>query len=167
MRAVLWIIRAPPAFPGGLPVLYFLSRAGLQELPKRLAGLWGGRCLLHARPSGKERVCNCEKQGRPSKVRDFSHKSRVRQSRLYFSSTAVQTSRPFTRIGNSNHRRNALYPFLSLSSQSQRLKETPSRLAEPRVLGKSCSRELGQKEGGDSCPPRSHSVTAVCGQRVE
>lgn len=90
MRAVLWIIGAPPAFPGGLPVLYFLSQARLQELPKRLAGLCGGLRLLHPRPSGKERVCNCEKQGRPSKVHDFSHKSRIRQSRSYFSPTAAQ-----------------------------------------------------------------------------
>lgn len=121
MRAVLQIIGAPPpAFPGGLPVLYFLSQARLQELPKRLAGLCGRLRLLHPRPSGKERVCNCEKRGRPSKGHDFSHKSRIRQARSYFSSTAAQESRPFTRIGDSKHRRSVFYPFSSLSGQSQR-----------------------------------------------
>ena len=43
-----------------------------------------------------------------------------------------------------------------LVAESGRLKETPLCLAEPRVLGASCSWELGQKEGGDPCPPRLH-----------
>lgn len=57
MKAVLRIIGAPPAFPGGLPVLYFLSQARLRELPQEISwivrktappastALWEGACV--------------------------------------------------------------------------------------------------------------------------